>query len=338
MSTSENESEHQMSRDELVQKARQLLTILPAHINQSEKTKQEYWREFNRLYAKVRIKVSEDDTVKTRVAEEFWLAICNTQKKNTYQRRLAAVKHSIRRVIEDSLRDYKYGAMRYAIQLHEIIEKNQGTCPLKNPIPRRSKRKDMQRLSADWRVQLIDHMKDSIYYLPALVMAITGCRPEELEKGVKISKSDGMLRFETQGAKVKDTQGQPHRHVIYDADDNNVLVKSFVESNFSCPGIIKVSKKQNYTQAIRKYCLKIWPKRKLSPICLRHQTASDQKSTLSPEEVSMSLGHLSSATKTRYGYNSGKGGGPKPVSVGAARPIKTKTASAKFSKKPHGPI
>lgn len=333
MSTSENESEHQMSRDELVQKARQLLTILPAPINKSEKTKQEYGQIFSRLYANVKIKASEDDTLKTRIAEEFWLAICNTQKKNTYQLRLAAVKYCIRRVIEDSLRDHKYGSMRFAIQLHEILETNKGTCPLKDPIPRRSKRKDMQRLSADWRVQLLAQMKDSIYYLPALVMVITGCRPEELEKGVKISKSDGLLRFETQGAKLKDTQGQPHRHVIYDADDNNVLVKSFVESNFACPGIIKVSKKQNYTAAIRKYCLKIWPKRKLSPICLRHQTASDQKSTLSPEEVSMSLGHLSSATKTRYGYKSSGKGGPRPVSVGAARPIKTK--SVKLSRKPY---
>lgn len=313
MSTHINHSEHSIDNNEIVQKASQLLRRLPSAINQSEKTQEEYRREFRRLYAKIQ----------NKTPEEFWGAICDTRSKCTYYRRLAAVKDGLRHLVEDALSQHKYLAMDYAIKLYEIVEKNQGVCPLKDPKQRHSKRSDMRGLPSEWRMQLLDHMKNSTYLMPYLVMALTGCRPEELEKGVRISKSEGTIRFDIQGAKVKETQGQPDRVITYSTDDDYALVKAFVNSNFVYPGVIKVGKKENYTSAIKKFCRKIWPKKKLTPICIRHAAASDYKNYLSSDDGSKGLGHAVDATKSRYGQRQmSKGGGLKPVAVSATREIR----------------
>lgn len=79
--------------------------------------------------------------------------------------------------------------------------------PQKERKPRHSKHKDQAGLPPNWREKLL--MRMDTYRLPFLAIAITGCRPDELNKGVHFMIRDGELHVRINGTKVKDKSGQP---------------------------------------------------------------------------------------------------------------------------------
>lgn len=327
MSTKNTNSETQIMNAETEKLARQLLDQLPAPVNISAGTRSEYEREFKRLLRKSQ-----------SAAPDYLLTVArDTSSPRTYYRRIAAIKYGLRNLAEKALDQNKPEVLDYLGSLHKLLNQQAGACPIASPKPRHSKRKDLKGLPSTWRELMYGGFLKSKYRVPYLIMAITGCRPEELQTpGVMVSKSSEMLTFTITGAKCKDSQGQPIREISYSINDPHPLVQSLLADKEFKIDLISVSSKKNYTSAIRRVGRKLWAGRKseITPYCLRHAAASDFKDHLSPDKVSEAIGHLSAATKRLYGQRQmSRSGGLKPSAVSASRPIKAN--KAKFSKKSH---
>jgi hypothetical protein len=91
--------------------------------------------------------------------------------------------------------------------------------------PRHSKRQDLRGLPDDWRERLVARMPN--YRLAALTNAVTGCRPDELVKGVQLAINGRMLVATIQGAKVTGENWQ-HGAAILAADSATPLVRMLV--------------------------------------------------------------------------------------------------------------
>lgn len=327
MNTKNPKSESQIMNTETEKLARQLLDQLPAPVNISASTKSEYEREFQRLLRK-------SDSA---APDNLLSAAKDTSSPRTYYRRIAAIKYGLRNLAEKALERNKPEVLDYLESLHKLLNQQAGACPIVSPKSRHSKRRDLRGLPSTWRELMYGGFLKSKYRVPYLIMAITACRPEELQTpGVMVSKSSEMLTFTITGAKCKDSQGQPIREISYSINDPHPLVQSLLTDKEFKIDLISVSSKKNYTSAIRRVGRKLWARRKseITPYCLRHAAASDFKDCLSPDEVSKALGHVASSTKSRYGQRQmSRSGGLKPSAVSASRSIKQ--TKAKFSKKAH---
>lgn len=165
--------------------------------------------------------------------------------------------------------------------------------------------------------------------------AVSGCRPGELKKGVKVilSKESGLLivRIDN-GVKVADRKGQPWREITYRIDQSPLIkallehCRTVVHETERIETIVYIDKATNWRAALSVAGLKLWPRLKfrVCPYHLRNAAASDWKrAELSDEEISGALGHCVNKTSSNYGqFQIGKGSGYlTPVEVRAARPI-----------------
>lgn len=330
MSTRKNESDIPQSPAEIDLAARQLLSQLPA-TNISIETEQAYRKELSRLIVKTR---SPDQP---ESPDRFWAALCDTSSKRTYYRRVAAVKFGLRIMLERALRSERADTLRFVIGLSTKVKEAHGTCPIESPTRRHSKRQDIRGLPADWRETMLSEMKTTPHHLPFLVLAVVGCRAEELKKGVRVVATRSALTLNIQGAKVKETQGQPTRQVTYEIIDANThpLVQALHRETWSESIIDEdsrevliriVGEKSGFSSAIRRAGHRLWPRRRseITPSCFRHAAASDFKEHLAADEVSAAIGHCVDATKSRYGQRQMSSGnsGLQPSSVKAERVIR----------------
>ena len=321
---------------EIVKAARQRMKELPPR-TLSKSTDDGYVREYNRM-------VGDEGTN----PEKLWSAICATQSKSTYRRRVAATMRCCRVQLQDALRSQDaarragdMSALRYQVAVIEevigvlnIVERHKGQCPLENTVRRKSKRSDLKYLPSNWRDQLHKQLEGSKYELAYLVGAVSGCRPGELEKGVKVicSKDDGLLTVRIDnGVKVTGQKGQPWREITYRANQSPLVRALFEACRNVAPGAerietVSIEKTTNWRAALSSAGQKLWPRLKfrICPYHLRNAAASDWKRAgLSEEEISAALGHCVNKTASNYGqFQIGQGGGGlSPVEVRAARPI-----------------
>jgi len=334
---------------EIVRTARQRIKDLPPK-RLTKSTDDGYVREYNRMVG--------DEGANP---EKLWSAICATQSKSTYRRRVAATIHCCRTQLQEALRNqdavqrtgdmnevrYQVAVIEEVIGILNIIDKHKGQCPLENTVRRKSKRSDLKYLPDNWRNQLHRQLEGSKYELAYLVEAISGCRPGELEKGVKVicSKESGQLTIRVDnGVKVTAQKGQPWREITYGIDQNP-LARALLEVCRNVePGtervetVVYVEKTTNWRAALSSASQKLWPKLKLRvcPYHLRNAAASDWKRAgLSDEDISGALGHCVNKTSSYYGqFQIGQGsGGLTPIKVRAARPIlNTRTLSPQMSR------
>ena len=201
-------------------------------------------------------------------------------------------------------------------------------CPIPPEKKRRrhSKKQDLKGLPENWRERLIDEMSAGIYALPLLVASLTGCRPEELRRGIQLRIDDGHLVAEIEGAKVKTNQGQPMRTLSWQLPGNSLierLAKQVRESgNELC---VSIDDPRNFSTAVRSAAKILWPKHKanVTPYCLRHALSADLKSAGVPrEEVAAGMGHISDETCQHYGSaNQSKGQLVTPDRITASRKV-----------------
>ncbi len=322
---------------EIVKTARQQIKELPTK-NLSKSTDDGYVREYNRL-------VGDDGAD----PQKLWSAICDTQSKSTYRRRVAATMHCCRIQLQEALRQQdaaqragdmeslklQASAIKELLELITIIEKNRGQCPLVNTMRRKSKRSDLKYLPSSWRNQLHTQLEGSKYEISYLVEAVSGCRPGELEKGVKVifSKETGLLTIRIDnGIKVTDHKGQPWREIIYQMDQNPLVRALFeicvkdAQSREITTTIVDVEKTTNWRAALSSAGQRLWPRLKfrICPYHLRNAAASDWKRAgLCDDDISAALGHCVSKTSSSYGqFQIGQAtGGLSPIEVRAARHI-----------------
>ncbi len=314
----------------VIKAARQRLKALPESRG-STATIKDYEIEFNRL-------VGESAA---RDHKDLWASACKTDSKRTYYRRRAALKHVLRRQLQETLARQdqfqragdaaawyeEVGYLEGLIELANVIEDAKGQCPIAAPKPRHSKRQDLRGLPADWRERMLKGMSASKYRVPYLVAALSGCRPEELQNGVAVRLIDEKIELTVVGAKVKGTQGQPMRTVTYAREGHPLVdeLAKFLRERAVASATISVESKVAFTSAIRRLGRKLWPGRKseITPYCLRHQAAADWKAYLDGDQVSAALGHAVDATASNYGQaQMSRGGGLRPEHVLAERAIK----------------
>ncbi|WP_312571627.1 hypothetical protein [Stutzerimonas balearica] len=333
---------------EIVRTARQRIKQLPSR-SRSKATDDDYVREYNRM-------VGDEGAD----PEKLWSAICATKSKSTYRRRVAATIHCCRVQLQEALRSqdaaqragdtnalrYQMSVIEGAIGILNIVERHKGQCPLENTVRRKSKRSDLKYLPGNWREQLYKQLEGSKYELAYLVEAVSGCRPGELEKGVKvICKESGLLTIRVDnGVKVTAQKGQPWREITYRVDQSPLVRALYEVCRKVAPDtekietVVDIEKTTNWRAALSSAGQKLWPRLKfrVCPYHLRNAAASDWKRAgLSEEEISAALGHCVNKTSSLYGQSQiGRGGsGLCPVEVKAARPVlNTRTPSPQVNR------
>lgn len=264
--------------------------------------------EYQRLDQLLRSRMDAENTIGLR---EVILA---THSKNTLFKRLAAVQYMLLSRVAGLAASLPMGeatTTQQALEIswlqaewQELLSIN--PTQLANPRRRQSKRRAIRGLPDDWREQLCLRMGRSKYRDAVLVMALSGCRPAELVKGVRVTLVDEQhLRIDMQGAKVTQLNGQPHRMLILDGTTPTFLQQLLLGLLQEQGGSLyaEIDSAKNLTKAITRYAQWLWPKHRhdITAYCFRHGFSSDQKGRLSPAELAACLGHRSTRTQKRYG-------------------------------------
>jgi len=271
--------------------------------------------------------------------------VSNTRRPTTFQKRMAALRFTLQQWQLDLLRGIVEPISDEQVKIHilafeEQIECVQAMIELRHRgfvgerAPRNSKRRALSGLPADWRVQLCERGRAGRYADAMLVAALTGCRPGELERGVKVWKTqdaatqETVVQFDVVGAKVKSNQGQPLRRLTYGTNTPHPLLSMFLgllQSEVDKSKIIRVESGMNFSAEVRRLAASLWPAHRhaVTAYCFRHQWGADAKRNGDTETVSRGLGHLSLKTQRIYGTTSqGKAAHSlKPLRVEATRVV-----------------
>lgn len=178
-----------------------------------------------------------------------------------------------------------------------------------------SKRNSLAGLPVGWQDHIHQHVSPK-YKSSVLALTVSGCRPEELRKGVRFFISeDELIGVRIDGAKVSETKGQQIRILYFDPDINelNKVIKTFLDEHGpmtiklpeSNPDKPEPAKTVNaFTRAVKYAAGKAGPKfSKVSPYTFRHQKAADlKKEGHSEEKRAAFLGHRSTRTQQQYGF------------------------------------
>lgn len=206
--------------------------------------------------------------------------------------------------------------------------------------PRHSKRMDMKDLPDDWRERIIARLPN--YRHAALTEVVTGCRPDELVKGVKLSIVGDLLIAYIEGSKVTANSGQPWRRLSWPVDSNSPLVGTLVEEVRNGLMIAQIKDAKAYSGAVCSAGKREWPELRedVRPYCFRHAAASDMKAAgIGDLEISAALGHCVDKTKSIYGqWKQGRrSGGVAPMKIEAARPVRISKRGPSQYQPGHGP-
>lgn len=206
----------------------------------------------------------------------------------------------------------------------------------------KAKKAALKLLPPDWRETMFDRASQLDWresrpqLLPALaLLRVIGCRPTEIERGVRILYRNGTLLIAVSGAKCSEVRGIHTRAYKFEIgpslDTHPALqtLREFAEQN-GTDGEAWVTHKADYLyNSVIALGKAVFPKlrTRVSPYCFRHQVASDLKADpdVPLEEAAMFMGHLSDYSIGRYGRAvHGKSGRErvKPLAVKASREVK----------------
>ena len=167
------------------------------------------------------------------------------------------------------------------------------------------KRRSIRGLPADWREKMLAAATPA-HKLTVAISAATGCRPAELEKGIRIERVGEKIVATIKGAKVRYDQktgkrisGLIERRLELDPASGPLV--AYIAEAFPEGGIVAVNRWTG-GDAIRRAAAKCGF-RKVTPYSLRHQFAADRKGEgMSNDEIAELLGHKSQRTQQHYGH------------------------------------
>lgn len=177
---------------------------------------------------------------------------------------------------------------------------------------RKGKKSSLLRLPKDWR-ELMAAKSTGQYRIPMMVALMTGCRPAELEKGIKLKVVNKALYVRIVGAKVKENAGQEYREFRLADNPLTSELMQIMTSNGRHEMTVQVEKGNSVSTHMRNVAQKIWPGRKesITVYTARHAMAADCKAAVdngaSEDLVSQVLGHIVDKTATYYGTRSQSG-------------------------------
>lgn len=187
-----------------------------------------------------------------------------------------------------------------------------------------SKKLDLSKLPKNWRNQIFAACKPEkqsrLVSAVALLWA-TGCRPVEIEKGVKVQMIGDQLVIEIQGAKVGEItndegtfdRGIEWRKLTINPKLNKAteyLAALCIDGKSHLVNYNKNSLRTRLNEVGRLTLKKLKDTPSISPYNFRHAMGSDVKSCddLSDEQRSMIMGHLSCDSLSVYGRRRHRGG------------------------------
>ena len=166
----------------------------------------------------------------------------------------------------------------------------------------KSKRKTLGSLPDSWPIQVFDASPDSLKCAVA-IHYLSGVRPEELEKGIRISKTPDGIEFVVAGAKVyrkgNVQVGQQERRIkIIFSTELERQMASVLDNG------VASYKKDTVRKSLLRLSKKLFPRhtKPVSGYSFRHLFSSRlKKSGAGEEEIAMALGHASCRTQSQYG-------------------------------------
>jgi len=175
---------------------------------------------------------------------------------------------------------------------------------------KRSKRYGLNSLPLDWREQIFSTILSKRLKLAVAVLGVTGCRPVELEQGVRIRIVKGNLVIKILGAKVDlaTGRGQPVRHLIVDnTTQSGMYLFNHLKNIPSHAADIKYDAGA-VSERLREKSRKLWPRRKylVSAYTYRHYIGKSLKEAgETVQKIACTLGHASDFSQTVYGRAGG---------------------------------
>ncbi|NMV37021.1 site-specific integrase [Ralstonia insidiosa] len=210
----------------------------------------------------------------------------------------------------------------------------------------KAKKSALKLLPPTWREDMFSRAsqpdwRQSRPQLPSALalLWVIGCRPAEIERGVRISYCNGALLIAVSGAKCNEEKGKErgirtraYKFEIGPASDTHpalLTLCEYAEQN-ARDGEALVTHKADYLyNSVTALGKAVFPKlrTRVSPYCFRHQIASDLKADpdVPLEDAAMFMGHLSDYSIGRYGraaHGKRGTGRVKPLAVRASQPVK----------------
>ena len=137
------------------------------------------------------------------------------------------------------------------------------------------------------------------------ILYLTGLRPVELEKGVKITVTEDKLCFEVKGAKIRHkpgaSSGQEWRKFAIPKTELPLSFQNWARLSAGSAGIFSV-KRETLWRFFRQFKKQNAEFRNLRPYSFRHGFASALKlAGFSPALIAQAMGHQSTRTQRKYG-------------------------------------
>lgn len=166
-----------------------------------------------------------------------------------------------------------------------------------------SLRDDLGDLPAGWQAKILERAQASDMYADAVaILALTGCRPEELAQGVIVLLDTEPAVIRIYGAKVGDNAGQPWREI--EIPTSKLPPHMLLCMREGCDFVeVKVASTDALRQAVYSYSRELWPASiPISPYHFRHSVAETLRENGWPaHEIAGVLGERSAATVSFYG-------------------------------------
>ena len=207
----------------------------------------------------------------------------------------------------------------------------------------RSKGALINKLEDDWIECIIERAACSKFFWPILTLAISGCRPAEVN-GTRLTYTNGKIEIRIKGKKVTEENGQKWRKFVISPDQ--IPGKALEELKERKTVELECLETEKQRNVLRSYLSKLgrelFPKLefKISPIVFRHFMAYElRQSGWDKEGIGSVLGHASENTQAKYGGRRKSGSIKKRVrvekgSVEKDRPLRKARTSAFLSDSP----
>ncbi|MDP1682846.1 MAG: hypothetical protein Q8L39_13880 [Burkholderiales bacterium] len=189
-----------------------------------------------------------------------------------------------------------------------------------------SKRRVLSNLSEDWRDDMWKAAQKCKYLDAIAVLGCSGCRPIELQSGIKVEKTPDGILFTITGAKTHQGKfGQKERSVLISVDSPEAQHLNKKLAAHGSP-LIVTAKAALLKDAVARISKKLWPRRKVhvTPYVYRHQFSADIKADeLSASQVAQALGHAVEESQRFYGHRrQARRGGNRILGVKATHAIR----------------
>lgn len=178
-----------------------------------------------------------------------------------------------------------------------------------------SKRRTLRGLPSNWRAQIQGQLQNSKYRDAATVLHLAGCRPGELQKGVRLYEDNGAYCLQIKGGKQSEISesGQFRRVIKYERGTPAAQEVEAVMARNGGDCTIKIQSTESFQKTYKAAAVKALGRKggRISPYSARHQFCADLKAGgYSKTEIAAAMGHQSTRSQGQYGtVNQGTGSG-----------------------------